>query len=80
MPHDESEDVHKCTVSIMKYSSLAVLFMLITGALTEVGCISVFLSVMFYHEISVFAMLGMLSPASRGALMTAGIFLFMFMG
>lgn len=28
----------------------------------------------------VFAMLGMLSPASRGALMTAGIFLFMFMG
>lgn len=29
---------------------------------------------------AVFAMLGMLSPASRGALMTAGIFLFMFMG
>nr|XP_011444995.2 transmembrane 9 superfamily member 4 [Crassostrea gigas] len=27
-----------------------------------------------------FAMLGMLSPASRGALMTAGIFLFVFMG
>ncbi|PVD23032.1 hypothetical protein C0Q70_16294 [Pomacea canaliculata] len=27
-----------------------------------------------------FAMLGMLSPASRGALMTAGIFLYMFMG
>ncbi|KAK7100214.1 transmembrane 9 superfamily member 4-like [Littorina saxatilis] len=27
-----------------------------------------------------FAMLGMLSPASRGSLMTAGIFLFMFMG
>jgi len=25
-------------------------------------------------------MLGMLSPASRGALMTAGIFIFMFMG
>ena len=30
--------------------------------------------------LAVFAMLGMLSPASRGALMTAGIFLFMFMG
>ena len=30
--------------------------------------------------LSVFAMLGMLSPASRGALMTASIFLFMFMG
>lgn len=28
----------------------------------------------------VLAMLGMLSPASRGALMTAGIFIFMFMG
>jgi len=28
----------------------------------------------------VLAMLGMLSPASRGALMTAGIFVFMFMG
>ena len=29
---------------------------------------------------AVFAMLGMLSPASRGALMTAAIFLFVFMG
>ena len=28
----------------------------------------------------VFAMFGMLSPASRGALMTAAIVLFMFMG
>jgi transmembrane 9 superfamily protein 2/4 len=28
----------------------------------------------------VFAMLGMLSPASRGALMTAAIFLYVFMG
>jgi len=27
-----------------------------------------------------FAMLGMLSPASRGALMTAALFLFVFMG
>ena len=32
------------------------------------------------HKHTVFAMLGMLSPASRGALMTAGIFLFMFTG
>ena len=31
-------------------------------------------------DILVFAMLGMLSPASRGALMTAAIFLFVFMG
>jgi len=30
--------------------------------------------------VTVLAMLGMLSPASRGALMTAGIFIFMFMG
>ena len=30
--------------------------------------------------VAVLAMLGMLSPASRGALMTAGIFVFMFMG
>ena len=29
---------------------------------------------------TVFAMFGMLSPASRGALMTAAIVLFMFMG
>jgi len=29
---------------------------------------------------AVFAMLGMLSPASRGALMTAALFLFVFMG
>ena len=29
---------------------------------------------------AVFAMFGMLSPASRGALMTASIVLFMFMG
>jgi len=31
-------------------------------------------------DVVVLAMLGMLSPASRGALMTAGIFIFMFMG
>lgn len=30
--------------------------------------------------ISVFAMLGMLSPSSRGALMTSGIFMYVFMG
>lgn len=28
----------------------------------------------------VFAMLGMLSPSSRGALMTSGIFMYVFMG
>lgn len=33
-----------------------------------------------FVSIAVFAMFGMLSPASRGALMTAGIVLFMFMG
>jgi hypothetical protein len=33
-----------------------------------------------YYHVTVFAMLGMLSPASRGALMTAAIFLYVFMG
>jgi hypothetical protein len=33
-----------------------------------------------HYCVSVFAMLGMLSPASRGALMTAAIFLYVFMG
>lgn len=32
------------------------------------------------NSFTVFAMLGMLSPASRGALMTAAIFLYVFMG
>lgn len=35
---------------------------------------------MIYWSISVFAMLGMLSPASRGALATAAIFCYVFMG
>lgn len=35
---------------------------------------------MFLFCFTVFAMLGMLSPASRGALMTSGIFLYVFMG
>lgn len=35
---------------------------------------------MIYWFISVFAMLGMLSPASRGALATAAIFCYVFMG
>lgn len=35
---------------------------------------------MTLYIFSVFAMLGMLSPASRGALMTAAIFLYVFMG
>ncbi|RZB38698.1 transmembrane 9 superfamily member 4, partial [Asbolus verrucosus] len=34
----------------------------------------------FFAAVVVFAMLGMLSPASRGALTTAAIFLYMFMG
>ncbi len=34
----------------------------------------------FFFSPKVFAMLGMLSPASRGALMTAAIFLYVFMG
>lgn len=33
-----------------------------------------------FFSISVVAMLGMLSPSSRGALMTSGIFLYVFMG
>ncbi|PSN36234.1 Transmembrane 9 superfamily member 4 [Blattella germanica] len=35
---------------------------------------------LFAAVIGIFAMLGMLSPASRGALMTAAIFLYVFMG
>jgi len=35
---------------------------------------------LYLSAVVVLAMLGMLSPASRGALMTAGIFVFMFMG
>lgn len=41
------------------------------------GC---FLKQAFVCYVLVFAMLGMLSPASRGALMTAAIFLYVFMG
>ena len=39
-----------------------------------------FIHLSLYPSIIVFAMFGMLSPASRGALMTASILLFMFMG
>ena len=39
-----------------------------------------FVHLTLYPSIIVFAMFGMLSPASRGALMTASILLFMFMG
>lgn len=38
------------------------------------------LSFILHYHVPVFAMLGMLSPASRGALMTAAIFLYVFMG
>lgn len=42
-------------------------------------CINIFHH-SFYFCFPVIAMLGMLSPASRGALMTAAIFLYVFMG
>ncbi|XP_013404987.1 transmembrane 9 superfamily member 4 isoform X2 [Lingula anatina] len=48
------------------------LFAALVGSGVQIFCMS-FVTV-------VFAMMGMLSPASRGALMTAAIFLFMFMG
>ncbi|KAF5303086.1 hypothetical protein FQR65_LT08417 [Abscondita terminalis] len=43
-------------------------------------CMDFFYIIIFNIKILVFAMLGMLSPASRGALMTAAIFLYVFMG
>ncbi|XP_064624423.1 transmembrane 9 superfamily member 4-like isoform X2 [Lineus longissimus] len=48
------------------------LFVAMIGAGLQIFCMA-FITIMF-------AMLGMLSPASRGALMTAGLFLFVFMG
>lgn len=45
------------------------------GATGGIGLIFIVL-----YLVVVFAMLGMLSPASRGSLMTAIIFLYVFMG
>ncbi|KAI9576522.1 hypothetical protein GQX74_009579 [Glossina fuscipes] len=44
----------------------------------DILCVNV--TIYYKKMISVFAMLGMLSPSSRGALMTSGIFMYVFMG